>query len=57
MIKALGHSIAFDCLMNNWDRFPALSVWPRKEILKMSSFRRTAERVAANMKWYSLTIV
>ena len=30
VIKALGHSIAFDCLMNNWDRFPALSVWPRK---------------------------
>ena len=58
VIKALGHSIAFDCFNEQLGPgFPALSVWPRKEILKTSSFRRTAERVAANMKWYSLTIV
>jgi hypothetical protein len=25
----LGRTIALDCLMNNWDRFPALPMWPR----------------------------
>ena len=30
LMRALGRTIAFDCLMNNWDRFPALSMWPRK---------------------------
>ena len=29
-MAALGRTIAFDCLVNNWDRFPALPAWPRK---------------------------
>ena len=27
-MRALGRAIALDCVMNNWDRFPALPMWP-----------------------------
>ena len=30
LIKSIGRTIAFDCLINNWDRFPSLLGWPRK---------------------------
>lgn len=30
LMRALGRAIAIDCLMNNFDRFPALPMWPRK---------------------------
>eukprot|EP00949_MAST-11_sp_MAST-11-sp1_P003738 g3738.t1 len=30
LLRTLGRTIAMDCFMNNWDRFPALPKWPRK---------------------------
>lgn len=30
LMRALGCTIAFDCLMNNFDRLPALPKWPRR---------------------------